>query len=162
MRNTTEPSPVTEPLPASMQQAPVLVYGTLRTGQPNARLLAGKGRVLGTTRVRGVRMFDNGGFPYAVRTDSQRHSIVCEVFQVWDEKWRETLSSLDMLEGFWGHGVPENHYARVATGWSLPDDPRYRHESWGWLYIASEETEREIAARRLPVVPRGDWLARSR
>jgi len=143
-----------------MQQGVVLVYGTLRTGQPNARLLAGKGRVLGTTRVRGVRMYSNGGFPYAVRTDNPRHSIVCEVVQVWDEKWRETVRSLDLLEGFWGHGVADNHYERVATGWSLPDDPRYTRESWGWLYIASEETEREIAARRLPVVPQGDWLLR--
>lgn len=74
----------------------VFVYGTLRQGQPNHRLLDGA-RFVGTAEtVPFFRMVSLGAYPGMVRDRSQsRKSIVGEIYDV-DE---DTLGKLDQLEG---------------------------------------------------------------
>lgn len=132
---------------------PVLVYGTLRPGQPNHRLLRNRSRYLGDTTVSGYEMYDNGAYPYAVDALPDQ-SIMVSVIDVFPHVWRSVIDDLDMLEGFYGIGA-ENHYFRRAVPYVLDGERRE-----GWLFVADTYTRGLIARRHLPLVPSGDWLAR--
>lgn len=76
----------------------IIVYGTLKSGYGNNRLLSNSRKVADCI-VRGYKLY-NYGFPVAAPdADSQ---IVGEVWEIEPEK---TLSSLDFLEGCQGEGI---------------------------------------------------------
>lgn len=114
----------------------VLVYGTLKKGHGNHRLIeATDCRFLGPVCVRGYKLVDLGGFPGAVATGRNEDSVMAEA-------WRvpvTALEVLDRLEGYRGKGS-SNFYTRLKVrslpapihrGWmyTLPRDPylRYPH-----------------------------------
>jgi gamma-glutamylcyclotransferase (GGCT)/AIG2-like uncharacterized protein YtfP len=113
-----------------MQQR-VFVYGTLRRGGSNHRLISGE-RLLGEfiTEPK-YRMLDLGPFPGVVIPGDQ--AIVGEVFSV----SAITLHALDRLEE-----IP-HLYLRERI-----DSP------WGnvWIYLYRR------SAYKAPVVPGGDWM----
>src|SRR5689334_21668927 len=96
----------------------VFVYGSLKQGHWNGRLLAGS-RLLGPAETL-MRMYmqqhRNGGFPYAVRSGrgDGRRPLRGEVYEV----DAETLTRLDRLEG-----VP-HHYQRTRVAVAIGDDLR--------------------------------------
>lgn len=122
-------------VPASGDMHKVMVYGTLRKGCGNDRLLVGS-ECIGTFTVPGYKMYSAGGFPYCVKTDNMEQTIVTEVYLVDDD----TLRDLDGLEG-----VKYNHYMRVPVERDGFDDVE--------LYVPHESTSVET----LPVVRNGDW-----
>lgn len=71
----------------------VFVYGTLKSGYGNNRLLSSS-KFLGTAVVKGYKLF-NSGFPVA--THDENSSVVGEVWEI-DEG--RTLSNLDALESY--------------------------------------------------------------
>jgi gamma-glutamylcyclotransferase (GGCT)/AIG2-like uncharacterized protein YtfP len=117
----------------------VAVYGTLRKGSHNHRLLTlaePKGEFITPPK---FTMFSAGGFPYLVEDGST--GIKCEVYRV-SEK---TLKELDRLEG-----VDHGHYRRgsIETPYGTAT-----------IYLATESTKKHI--HNLPVVESGDWMKRS-
>lgn len=93
----------------------VIVYGTLKKGFGNHRLLE-TSKFLGTTSVPGT-MYSLGGFP-GVRLDRLgQTSIKCEVYEVDGA----TLVNLDRLEGYRGPGL-NNFYDRRNIAFSLDGD----------------------------------------
>lgn len=76
----------------------VFVYGSLKAGQSNHRLLvAGGATLLGTDTLSGAyRLVDFGAYPGLVRLgDGSNENVHGEVYQIDDE----ILASLDILEG---------------------------------------------------------------
>lgn len=112
----------------------VFVYGTLRRGFGNHRLLF-TSQFLGTDTVTGFTMLSVGNFYPALLGNGRSVSVITgEVYEVNDE----TFKSLDYLEGY------PQHYnrmlVRTANG----------HEAWVYYY---EEND-----RHLQEVPGGDWM----
>lgn len=105
----------------------VCVYGTLRRGFGNHRLLA-NGRMLGECRLDGWEMYSLGDFPAVVPGDGE---IVCEVYEI-DQA---ILNRLDHLEGY------PNFYNR-----GLVVTPHGK----AWMYYLDTLTGR-------PRVESGDW-----
>jgi len=111
----------------------VAVYGTLREGEGNFRLLRDAVKD-GTHRIGGFVMYSNGGFPYAVEGEGQ---ITVETYSVDDR----TLRNLDMLEGY------PHHYDRREV--DVNGKP-------AWIYFVREG---HIRLDLLNAVPDGDWVA---
>lgn len=110
----------------------VFVYGTLKKGYGNHRLLE-KSKFLGTAYTHSEFSLYNGGFPYA--TDGGKNEIKGELYEVDDN----TLQNLDWLEGY------PSHYNRIET--QVADE--YDGLDKAWIYIATENTKRHINPNRL-------------
>lgn len=87
----------------------VAVYGSLREGLSNHRLLVHSKKVYDGV-VEGFAMYSLGGFPCIVPTDSASKPVVVEVYEV-DEV---TLRNLDRLEGYRA-GSDNNFYERMSV-----------------------------------------------
>lgn len=114
----------------------VFVYGTLRQGFGNHRLLENPGvRYVGRDYLTGFRMVSCGGFPaiYPVDSGVPDSTIVGELYEVDDD----TMVNLDRLEG-----VPY-HYQR--------DKVMTINGTETWVYVQERSGNR-------PPVPSGDWL----
>jgi gamma-glutamylcyclotransferase (GGCT)/AIG2-like uncharacterized protein YtfP len=102
----------------------VLVYGTLKQGHGNHRLLAGS-NMLGRVRVEGpFDMLCLGGFPGVVWLDGDDAAevpVYGEVYKVNEA----TLHSLDLLEGH------PRFYERKKVWVTLPDEKRVK----AWMYL---------------------------
>lgn len=93
-----------EPLPP---QLPVFVYGTLRPGCGNYRLLAGATTAERTATISGYRMVSNGGFPY-ILNDTPESVVTGTLVDVDPALWERVLPNLDALEG------TPHHYERLV------------------------------------------------
>lgn len=119
------------------QGALYAVYGTLRQGFGNNRLLQNKySEYLGTQRLEApFRMVSMGGFPGMIATDMAHcHNITIEVFRVSSP---DVEQSLDWLEGY--------------PGWY---DKQTIETQWGTAFIYTQ-TEEQVGHR--PAVESGDW-----
>ena len=120
----------------------VFVYGTLRAGQRNARLVepyvtyAEPGVVAGT-------LYEGPGFPYATPDGD---GLICgEWLSVVPGKEKGALERLDILEGYGGPGG-RNHYERVWVHDAKAPDID------GWIYVAGP------CARPGHRIEGGDWV----
>ena len=113
----------------------VFVYGTLRTGEPNHRLLHGYKPVATLRTAPTFELVNLGAFPGMTRGGST--AVVGEVYEV----RAETLVDLDRLEGH------PNFYRREAI--ELEDG----REVSAYLL-------RPADARGYRPIPSGDWLQR--
>jgi gamma-glutamylcyclotransferase (GGCT)/AIG2-like uncharacterized protein YtfP len=123
---------------APMRNIKVFVYGTLKRGHSNHRLLSrGNAEFLGRAYVEGGwRMLDLGAFPGVVRDGNQKDGRVFgEVFSC----DIETLATLDLLEGH------PSFYERqkVATPYGK-----------AWMYYLNPKNTREDGLR---AVTTGCW-----
>lgn len=115
------------------QEFLVAVYGSLRQGMGNHRLLEhGEATKLSTEHISGFLMYSMGGFPY-IRPATTEDLIVVEVYKV----DASTMRSLDRLEGY------PSFYDRKLV-------PTSKGEAW--VYFIDEEPR-----GREPVVS-GDWV----
>lgn len=90
----------------------VLVYGTLRRGMGNHRVMVrSNGRYLGTETLTGYRMYSlHGAFPGIIRTDNPEDTVVAERY------WVENLEMLDRLEGYDAENPERGLYNREKVG----------------------------------------------
>ncbi len=140
----------------------VAVYGTLRRGGGNHRLLADLGaRLVGTGRLPGT-LLDLGAFPMLPLGGTGDGAVV----EVWELPDPEAgLARLDALEGCPGFAAPARFYARVPVSVALDEGGATR--AWTWVLperfdsVAPAAEPVETATRRLraPAVPGGDWMA---
>lgn len=113
----------------------VAVYGTLKRGYSNHRLLA-RARFLGTDHLRSVVLFDLGPYPGALERPSQ--GVLVEVYEVDNSG----LERLDELEGYNAKAPEAGLYTRKPLG-------TCHGEAWVYLYNGSVRGCRRIS--------RGSW-----
>lgn len=131
-------------------ELPFFVYGTLRAGQTNSRLLRGAIAHTRPAILCGAQMFDLGPYPMIVEADAGQ--IVGELVQIKAAKYAAILKSLDRLEGVDGaHPANPNALYRRLRRHIISDDQPVE----AWVYIG-----REAMARRGKLVESGDWLRR--
>lgn len=96
----------------SMNQLPVFVYGTLRNGFGNYRLLEGRTLKEETAFIDGAiyPVHQNGGFP--CYTDRENGVVVGELMLIKPNVYDDTLRSLDMLEGYHSSHINQSMYIR--------------------------------------------------
>lgn len=111
----------------------VLVYGTLRKGHSNHRLL-GCSELVGSYMVALPYVMKHlGGFP-GLLPDGQRHGIFCEMYKVDDD----TFNRLDVLEGYPSFYNRTEVRVGCMYAWIyyLEDEEYYQHypeiESGNW------------------------------
>lgn len=141
------------------QPYPVFVYGTLRSGQGNDRLMTGAVESLSEARLDGVAVYGaHRGFPYAKEHDDPQARVVGEV--VWlspDVNGLRARGSLDGLEGFYSDFPSDSHYERVLREVTYTDAEGREQTTKAWTYLA-----RGVYARQLQESDRiehGDWVA---
>jgi gamma-glutamylcyclotransferase (GGCT)/AIG2-like uncharacterized protein YtfP len=111
----------------------VAVYGSLRQGMGNHRLLEGQD-FLGKTTVSGFSMYRYcNGYPACI-LDGGTNTIITEVYSVDDS----CFASLDMLEGY------PSFYNRSQVKTELGEV---------WVYHMSEDGVGDA-----PLIPSGDWV----
>jgi gamma-glutamylcyclotransferase (GGCT)/AIG2-like uncharacterized protein YtfP len=98
----------------TMTNTKVAVYGSLRQGMGNHRLLEGQKFVGTTVTEQPYAMYSLGGFPKVSLEGAKVCPIVVEIYDV----DAQGLSRLNQLEGFHGKGSQYNFYdcSPVATG----------------------------------------------
>ena len=117
----------------SIENSLVAVYGSLRKGKGNHRILDNdRTEYLGTTRVSGFDMYNMGSFPFITDGGGE---ITVEVYRVTDST---TAYRLDALEGY------PSFYNRkqVQTEYGL-----------AWIYFIND-----FDVSRYQPVPDGDWV----
>jgi len=103
----------------------VAVYGSLRQGFGNNRLLEGV-KLLGTTRSTAeYKMISLGGFP-GVKKEGNT-SIVLEIYETDDPT---VLKRLDWLEGFKEEGHPYNMYIIYTYNSDISDKDNIESGDW--------------------------------
>lgn len=113
------------------------VYGTLKRGFGNNRLLA-DAKFIGThTTEPEYTMYSSGGFPI-VKTGGET-SIKCELFATTDPA---VINHVNMLEGYRGKDDPNNWYDRKTINTAFGDAE---------MYVMHE------VPSRMPVVEGGEW-----
>jgi gamma-glutamylcyclotransferase (GGCT)/AIG2-like uncharacterized protein YtfP len=120
----------------------VFVYGTLKRGQPNHRLVARFVREVREGRVTGV-LVDLGGYPGWLPGDGVVRGELLRL-----EPGGVALRGLDELEDFFGPGDPRNEYERVLVA-VVTDDGLV--EAWAYRYAGPVEG--------VPRLPGGVWPA---
>lgn len=120
-----------------IQQSLVAVYGSLRKGMSNHRLLMDS-PMLSTERIGGFKMYSLGGFPFIASSDNEDDRITIEVYGV-DQ---ETMRDLDILEGYNPRHPESSFYNRKLVQTSLGD---------AWIYFIDGRENNH------PVL-HGDWV----
>ena len=124
--------------PSQEPKAPLYaVYGTLRNGFGNNRLLQNKfSTLIGIQTLSApFRMVSMGGFPGMIHTPGKESTITIEVYEVAS---KDVERSLDRLEGY--------------PGWY---DKQTIETQWGTAFIYTQ-TEEQVGTN--PPVKSGDWV----
>lgn len=140
-----EPRPTVHRAPAAPHPRAVFVYGTLRPGNGNDRLWRGRDKSHRNATVDGFTVYDGGGFPYALETETNAPAVGT-LIEFSKSNWPDVLASLDRLEGY------PDHYRRVVTD-ALTDDGDCVP---CWVYVAA----RAEWVANLPVCTDGEWSPR--
>ncbi len=113
------------------------VYGSLRKGLGNHRVIQGSKQQDDGVLPKGFRMRSLGGFPAIFKTDEEHETpIKVEVYEVADKPQAQRLDSLE--------GYPMFYNREVVT---LEDGRQ------GWVYFI----ENEVGYLRNQLVSDGDW-----
>lgn len=128
-----------------MQRFPVFVYGTLRTGQPNHRLLDGAIASVTPGVLHHAAMYGAGApFPFVTDGDG---TVTGELIHISSGRYTEMLRRLDSLEGFFGPDDPSNMYHRVQRPIETAT-----HTVPAWVYLAATRRYKDRP------IPSGDWV----
>lgn len=120
----------------------VFVYGTLRRGHGNHRLLK-SANFIGEAYVYGT-MAALGGIPAVIELGG-KNKVRGEVYGVNDDELKE----LDRLEGYYGQGS-DNFYNRVSVGPFFDKSNPPRRECY--MYTMKRQKDRTYN-----IVEHGDW-----
>ncbi|MDE0170073.1 MAG: gamma-glutamylcyclotransferase [bacterium] len=132
------------------ERLPLAVYGTLRPGFGNHRLLAGRSRREEPGLVEGYELLVDR-IPFARRRAGR--CVVVEVVWPIPAVYDKVLADVDYLEGYDPSGDPaENLYRRVAVTATTGQDEHVR----AWLYEVGPLGESFLPSRVVHV-PSGDY-----
>lgn len=131
----------------------VFVYGTLRRGNGNYRLLDGNTVAEYPAVLPGARLYASG-IPWV--TDCPDGSqVIGELMVLRADVADVVLQRLDRLEGY-RPGRGGNMYERVPRPVLFDDDGRLRR-TMAWVYFAGHAVASRLTDRDR--VPGGDWLS---
>ena len=136
-----------------MTNHPFFVYGTLRPGQGNYRLLAG--RTVGEfPAVLDGHALYGPGLPY-VTAGEEDSAVVGDLIFVAPERYVEVLARLDGLEGY-RPGSRHSHYEREARTVRYVGADGAETTTVAWVYLAGPAARDRL--RPAERIPGGDWL----
>lgn len=138
---------------------PVFVYGTLRSGQGNHRLMADAVQSSSLARADGVGVYGaHAGFPYATEHEDADAFTVGEVSWLSDGPvgW-QARQSLDWLEGFSSDAPSTSHYERVLRPVRVQGPDGVTREVQAWMYMARGSARRQLS--EADRILDGDWVA---
>jgi gamma-glutamylcyclotransferase (GGCT)/AIG2-like uncharacterized protein YtfP len=136
-----------------MTNRPFFVYGTLRPGQGNYRLLAGRTVAEFPATLPGHALY-GPGLPY-VTAGEEDWAVVGDLIFVASERYGEVLAGLDCLEGY-RPGSRHCHYEREARTVRYVDADGAEATSVAWVYLAGPAVRERL--RPAERIPGGDWL----
>lgn len=140
------------------QPHPVFVYGTLRSGQGNHRLMRDAVDELHPAVADGVGIYGaHRGFPYAVEHADPDARTVGEV--IWlseDHQGAEARKSLDYLEGFDADAPSRSHYERVLRPVTYTNSAGETHTVQAWIYLARGYSRAQLVESDR--IDHGDWV----
>lgn len=125
---------------------PVFVYGTLRTGQGNHRVLQPHAAAIHPAILPGHRLYGNG-LPYVAPGDVH-DAVVGELVRLSLETYDQALRALDRLEGL-EHGL----YRRQALQVNFRCGDRAWTEATAWVYLGGAGFDYSPDL----VIPSGNW-----
>jgi gamma-glutamylcyclotransferase (GGCT)/AIG2-like uncharacterized protein YtfP len=120
----------------------LFVYGTLRKGMANSRLMRGARLVAEKAWTQGELYDTEQGYPAMIRGSG---TVIGEVYRI-DEN---LLVSIDELEDYYGPGDPDNLYERVVQ--TVCTESGFL-AAYVYLYSRPEELR-----SRCPRIFSGDW-----
>lgn len=140
------------------QPYPVFVYGTLRPGQGNYRLMGEAVETYTSGIVKGVGIYGpTRGFPYAAEHQDENAITAGEV--VWlsdDYAGVKARQNLDYLEGFSSDYPTNSHYERVLKTVNVKDGFGNGKEVKAWMYLARGYSK--SALQEKDRIIHGDWV----
>lgn len=140
------------------QPYPVFVYGTLRPGQGNYRLMGDAVNTYTSGVVKGVGIYGpTRGFPYAAEHQDDNAITVGEV--VWlsnDYTGVKARQNLDYLEGFSSDYPTNSHYERVLKTINIKDNLGNDKEVKAWMYLARGYSKSALEEKDRII--HGDWV----
>lgn len=142
---------------------PVFVYGTLRRGEGNDRLM--DGAIVARSEeahVEGIAVYGaSWGFPYANETSdptSLTRGDLVHLSNDTDGDWAR--ERLDTLEGFNSDQFSDSHYRRVARTVTYTTDTGNTEQVEAWVYLAGNASQERCTEDEL--IEHGDWVQASR
>lgn len=121
----------------SSKTIPFFVYGTLKKGYGNHRIIEGA-FPLGPGTVKGMAVYDGPGFPYATLGEPDEQ-VVGEVYACTPEMARR----MDILEGY------PHHYDRAKVNVLVGEE---KQEAWMYFHPNRKEVEKFYTR-----IPEGVW-----
>lgn len=140
-----------------MTNLPFFVYGTLRPGQGNYRLLAGQAVGEFPATLAGHALY-GPGLPY-VTAGEEDSVVVGDLVFVAPERYGEVLARLDCLEGY-RPGSRQCHYERKARTVRYLDAGGAEATILAWVYLAGPAARDRL--RPAERIAGGDWLGAER
>lgn len=128
------------------------VYGTVRTGQPNHRLVAGEVVGRDAAWIPEHALYLDCGLPYAVPEPGRR--VAAELLWLHPERYDQLLATLDDLEGYAPHRR-DNHYERIRC---LVTRPGRAEPVRAWVYRGGRAARERLHRRGATPLTSGDWL----
>lgn len=142
------------------QRLPVFVYGTLRRGQGNDRLMNGAiAERSEEAHVTGIAIYGpDRGFPYAQEApDGEGITRGDLVYLTDDTEGDWSREALDGLEGFNSDLFDNSHYRRVETTVTYTDPSTGQtRQAKAWTYLAGDYARQSLTERER--IYDGDWV----
>jgi gamma-glutamylcyclotransferase (GGCT)/AIG2-like uncharacterized protein YtfP len=139
-----------------MSQLPFFVYGTLRQGQGNHRLVASALDGVREARLPRHRLYA-AGIPYVAESRDRGCAVAGELLLIRPGEYEAARERLDRLEGYRPPAC--QLYVRAACRVEFRDQPGGPwHECDAWVYRGGADFD----YRDDLLVPGGDWAAARR
>ncbi|WP_308011908.1 gamma-glutamylcyclotransferase family protein [Actinacidiphila acidipaludis] len=129
---------------------PFFVYGTLRAGERNHALLAGRTASWTPATLPGTLLFEGPGYPFAVADPAGAAVVHGDVVDIPPEHFARVLADLDRLESY-APDDPGSLYLRVVRDVHTARGPRA-----AWLYLAGPSLAADLLDSAHPI-PTGTW-----
>jgi gamma-glutamylcyclotransferase (GGCT)/AIG2-like uncharacterized protein YtfP len=142
----------------TVSQLPFFVYGTLKPGEPNYRLLLA-GRTVEETpaSLTGAALFTEGPYPFLLTAPDlvlPGDGVVWgALIAVPPGQYTAVLAELDALEGY-AEGGADNLYERVICEVATAEGPRQ-----AWVYVAGASALALIRQGTMRRIEGGSWSA---
>lgn len=144
------------------QKLPVFVYGTLRSGQGNRRIMASSVTDYKLASIKGIGIYNGDySFPYAKEHDDPEAIIIGELTWLSDDKEGATARSrLDRLEGFNADQPELSHYDRALKEVTITNSEGKQETHKAWIFLAQGTAKDQLHERDR--VRNGDWVKSGR
>jgi gamma-glutamylcyclotransferase (GGCT)/AIG2-like uncharacterized protein YtfP len=139
----------------TLDQIPFFVYGTLRRGQGNHRVVEADLEAARDARLAGHVLYGDG-LPYIAACGDPASVVAGDMLLVRGDRYEQALRALDRLEGY---DPPRRQmYVRtlVCAGFRAEDGTWRECDAWAYLGGAWFRYDPRL------VIPGGDWAASRR